>query len=79
MSERLVDCLIDHDLQATYALGYNLAVEYMAAYEKTWLLESFIKIDNNFLKAQGREQEWMFLEVPCCKHRGACFSSLACG
>jgi len=72
-SEQLFACMmrdittgggnVDGVEQATYALGYNLAVEYMAAYEKTWLLESFIKIDNNFLKAQGREQEWMFLEV----------------
>jgi hypothetical protein len=27
--------------QACYALGYNLAIEYLADYEKTWMLDSF--------------------------------------
>lgn len=49
--------------QASYALGYNLAVEYLAAYEKTWLLESFQKMDNRFLTAQGKSVDWLFLEV----------------
>jgi len=49
--------------QASYALGYNLAVEYLAAYEKTWLLETFQKLDSRFLSEQGRKVEWMFLEV----------------
>lgn len=26
---------------ASYALGYNLAIEYLADYEKTWMLDSF--------------------------------------
>uniref|UniRef100_A0A7S0N812 Thiaminase-2/PQQC domain-containing protein n=1 Tax=Pyramimonas obovata TaxID=1411642 RepID=A0A7S0N812_9CHLO len=49
--------------QGSYALGYNLAVEYLAAYEKTWLLESFRTVDKNLLQKQGRDVEWLFLEV----------------
>ena len=25
--------------QASYAMGYNLAIEYLADYEKTWMLD----------------------------------------
>uniref|UniRef100_A0A7S0GZG2 Uncharacterized protein n=1 Tax=Amorphochlora amoebiformis TaxID=1561963 RepID=A0A7S0GZG2_9EUKA len=49
--------------QASYALGYNLAVEYLAAYEKQWLLDSFRSLDEKFLKSQGRKVEWEFLEI----------------
>lgn len=49
--------------QASYALGYNLAVEYLAAYEKTWLLESFHTLDRNVLAAQGKVVDWLFLDV----------------
>mmetsp|Transcript_20475 Transcript_20475/g.28768 ORF Transcript_20475/g.28768 Transcript_20475/m.28768 type:complete len:117 (+) Transcript_20475:1-351(+) len=49
--------------QASYALGYNLAVEYLAAYEKQWLLDSFRALDKQFLADQGREVEWEFLEI----------------
>jgi hypothetical protein len=49
--------------QASYALGYNLAVEYLAAYEKTWLLESFQTLNRNVLAAQGKAVDWLFLEV----------------
>jgi hypothetical protein len=38
-------------------------VEYLAAYEKTWLLESFQTLDRNVLAAQGKAVEWLFLEV----------------
>lgn len=49
--------------QGSYALGYNLAVEYLAAYEKGWLLDSFKTIDNKILKKRGHEQDYLFLEV----------------
>ena len=32
--------------QASYALGYNLAIEYLADYEKTWMLDSFRELDS---------------------------------
>ncbi|KAK3271385.1 hypothetical protein CYMTET_20262 [Cymbomonas tetramitiformis] len=54
---------IDGIEQASYALGYNLAVEYLAAYEKTWLLDSFRSLDQRFLQQQKRDVEWMFLEI----------------
>lgn len=34
---------------ASYALGYNLAIEYLADYEKTWMLDSF----RDLLKPSG--------------------------
>ena len=49
--------------QASYALGYNLAVEYLAAYEKTWMLEAFQVLDARVLAPQGRTVDWVFLEV----------------
>jgi hypothetical protein len=39
--------------QASYALGYNLAVEYLAAYEKTWMLDAFRVLNDRVLAAQG--------------------------
>jgi len=49
--------------QASYALGYNLAVEYLADPEKTWLLESFRAFAGRVLAPLGREVAWTFLEV----------------
>jgi hypothetical protein len=52
----------DHPVdQASYALGYNLAVEYLANPEKTWLLDSFQRFSRERL--EGREVDWEFLEV----------------
>ena len=51
-------------LQACYALGYNLAIEYLADFEKTWMLDSFRHLDRAVLQPQGRRlTEWLFLEV----------------
>ena len=50
--------------QASYALGYNLAVEYLANPEKTWLLDSFQRLSKDLrLEEQGRKIDWEFLEV----------------
>jgi hypothetical protein len=49
--------------KAVYALGYNLAVEYLANPEKTWLLESFRKFDERVLVPLGRQAEYEFLVV----------------
>jgi len=50
--------------QASYAMGYNLAIEYLADYEKTWMLDSFRKLSRDILAPQGRAlTEWVFLEV----------------
>jgi len=57
--------------QASYAMGYNLAIEYLADYEKTWMLDSFRAFDNRVLSQQGREVEYLFLEVHAeheCEH-----------
>jgi hypothetical protein len=49
---------------ASYALGYNLAIEYLADYEKTWMLDSFRELNERVLRPQGRPlTEWLFLEV----------------
>ena len=54
-------------MQASYALGYNLAIEYLADYEKTWMLDSFRALDARVLAPQGRRlREWLFLEVRVC-------------
>ena len=46
--------------RAAYALGYNLAIEYLADYEKTWMLDSFRALDEEL----GLNlKEWAFLEV----------------
>ena len=51
-------------LQGSYALGYNLAIEYLADYEKTWMLDSFKALNARVLAPAGRGMtEWMFLEV----------------
>ena len=45
-------------------MGYNLAIEYLADYEKTWMLDSFRKLSRDILAPQGRAlTEWLFLEV----------------
>ncbi|CAK0787163.1 hypothetical protein CVIRNUC_010379 [Coccomyxa viridis] len=50
--------------QACYAMGYNLAIEYLADYEKTWMLDSFRSLNKRVLHAQNRPlMEWLFLEV----------------
>jgi hypothetical protein len=47
-------------LQASYALGYNLAIEYLADYEKTWMLDSFRDLNARVL---NKDIDWIFLEV----------------
>jgi ferric iron reductase protein FhuF len=50
--------------QACYAMGYNLAIEYMADYEKTWMLAAFRELNKRVLAPNGRAlTEWLFLEV----------------
>eukprot|EP00877_Chromochloris_zofingiensis_P008465 jgi/Chrzof1/3872/Cz13g11260.t1 len=46
--------------QASYALGYNLAIEYLADYEKTWMLDSFRDLNARVL---NKDIDWVFLEV----------------
>lgn len=46
--------------KACYALGYNLAIEYLADYEKTWLLDSFRDLN---ARVVNRDIDWVFLEV----------------
>lgn len=49
---------------ASYAMGYNLAIEYLADYEKTWMLDSFRALNDRVLAPAGRPlTEWVFLEV----------------
>ncbi|MEW5296772.1 MAG: hypothetical protein WDW38_007586 [Sanguina aurantia] len=49
--------------QASYAMGYNLAIEYLADYEKTWMLDSFRALDTRIFAPLGRKVDWIFLEV----------------
>lgn len=49
--------------QASYALGYNLAVEYVAAYEKTWMLEAFQRLNERVFAKEGKTLDWVFLEA----------------
>ena len=57
-------CAATLTTQACYALGYNLAIEYLADFEKTWMLDSFRHLDRSVLQPQGqRLTEWLFLEV----------------
>lgn len=45
-------------------MGYNLAIEYLADYEKTWMLDSFRVLNERVLVPQQRGlSEWLFLEV----------------
>lgn len=60
-------------MQACYALGYNLAIEYLADYEKTWMLDSFRHLNATTLEPQGRPlTQWHFLEVSRSKDRQGC-------
>lgn len=55
------DCVVE---RASYAMGYNLAIEYLADYEKTWMLDSFRALNERVLTPAGRPlTEWVFLEV----------------
>ena len=50
--------------RASYALGYNLAIEYLADVEKTWMLDAFRALDARVLAPAGRPlTEWLFLQV----------------
>uniref|UniRef100_A0A7S0WIL9 Uncharacterized protein n=1 Tax=Chlamydomonas leiostraca TaxID=1034604 RepID=A0A7S0WIL9_9CHLO len=48
---------------ASYALGYNLAIEYLADYEKTWMLDSFRDLNTRIFAGEGKQVDWVFLEV----------------
>ncbi|GMH38085.1 hypothetical protein BSKO_05969 [Bryopsis sp. KO-2023] len=49
--------------KASYALGYNLAIEYLAQWEKGTMLESFQTLDKKIFSKAGLDVEWTFLEV----------------
>ncbi|RMZ55354.1 hypothetical protein APUTEX25_002212 [Auxenochlorella protothecoides] len=50
--------------KASYALGYNLAIEYLADVEKRLELEAFRHLDERVLAPAGRRlRAWEFLEV----------------
>eukprot|EP00879_Flechtneria_rotunda_P003579 GHRR01003813.1.p1 GENE.GHRR01003813.1~~GHRR01003813.1.p1 ORF type:complete len:332 (+),score=102.30 GHRR01003813.1:155-1150(+) len=53
-------CHIDPLEQASYSLAYNLAIEYLADYEKTWMLDSFRDLNARVLH---KDIDWIFLEV----------------
>jgi len=66
---------------ASYAMGYNLAIEYLADYEKTWMLDAVRALDERVLAPQGRDVEYQFLIVHAeheCEHaaigHAACLS-----
>ena len=45
-------------------MGYNLAIEYLADYEKVWMLDSFRALDARVLAPASRAlSQWLFLEV----------------
>mmetsp|Transcript_17101 Transcript_17101/g.47724 ORF Transcript_17101/g.47724 Transcript_17101/m.47724 type:complete len:333 (+) Transcript_17101:92-1090(+) len=46
--------------QGSYAMGYNLAIEYLADYEKTWMLDSFRELHRNHM---AHDLDWTFLTV----------------
>ncbi|KAL3145894.1 hypothetical protein ABBQ38_015262 [Trebouxia sp. C0009 RCD-2024] len=55
---------VDPIQQGSYAMGYNLAIEYLADPEKTWMLESVKELDRRVLQPQCRAlKEWLFLEI----------------
>lgn len=41
-------------------MGYNLAMEYLADYEKTWMLDSFRELHSKHIP---HDIEWCFLTV----------------
>lgn len=50
--------------QASYAMGYNLAIEFLADFEKTWMLDSIKQLNARAMAPQGQGlTEWEFLEV----------------
>ena len=53
-------CPLTH---ASYAMGYNLAIEFLADYEKRWMLQSYRKLNERVLAKQGLDVDWLFLEV----------------
>ena len=69
-------------LQASYAMGYNLAIEYLADYEKTWMLDSFRELNDAVLVPQGRPlSQWTFLEVGPAVHQPSsrpCLDATCC-
>lgn len=48
---------------AAYALGYNLAIEFLADFEKRWMLDSFRDMHARYMASQGVQPDWLFLEV----------------
>uniref|UniRef100_A0A061RDK2 Iron-containing redox enzyme family protein n=1 Tax=Tetraselmis sp. GSL018 TaxID=582737 RepID=A0A061RDK2_9CHLO len=50
-------CVVE---QGSYALGYNLAIEYLADYEKTWMLDAFRELHG---RVMNKELSWTFLEI----------------
>ena len=66
-------------MQACYAMGYNLAIEYLADYEKTWMLDSFRSLNQTVLQEQRRPlTEWLFLEVSIAACPSSCQDSIGC-
>lgn len=52
------------DIQkASYALGYNLGIEYLAQLEKGTMLKSFQTLDKKIFSKAGVSVDWEFLEV----------------
>lgn len=52
------------DIQkASYALGYNLGIEYLAQLEKGAMLESFRELDRVIFSGAGLSVDWEFLEI----------------
>eukprot|EP00803_Ostreobium_quekettii_P000489 evm.model.scf_238EXC.1 EVM.evm.TU.scf_238EXC.1 scf_238EXC:2099-7356(+) len=49
--------------QASYALGYNLAIEFLADYEKTWMIESFQELNRRIFGPLGKKLDWVFMEI----------------
>jgi hypothetical protein len=63
-------------MQASYAMGYNLAIEYLADYENNWMLDSFRTFNQRVLIPQGRKlTKWAFLEVRGVAHELQFFAS----
>lgn len=48
---------------ACYALGYNLAVEFLADFEKRWALDAFRELDARIFAPAGVKPDWIFLEA----------------
>ncbi len=53
--------------KGAYAMGYNLAIEYLADYEKTWMLDSFREVRDSPLASERNclfLQPWALLGCP---------------